>query len=246
MFYKLIDGQNIVGVATQHDFRRLQPKHNLILICAEDEAQCVEYNGIYYRDDWLKSADGAFQVTLVDIVRIEEEEYNSLVEALEINQSIAVETPEEPEPAAEPTEEPDVTLEYLREAKIAQMSKICHDTIVAGFDVELSDGKTHHFSMEIEDQIKIQALALKAQSGDTVLPWHPDNELCVFYSANDILTIYAQLEKLQTWHTTYFNSLKKYIQSLRSVNTIGNVTYGMEIPERYQSEVLQYLMATEV
>ena len=40
-----------------------------------------------------------------------------------------------------------------------------------------------------------------------------------------------------TYHTTYFNSLKAYIKSLRSINTISKVRYGMDIPERYQSDV---------
>ena len=96
--------------------------------------------------------------------------------------------------------------------------------------------------MEIEDQIKIQTLANKALNGENMLPWHPDNELCVFYSGEDILKIYNELEKLQTFHTTYFNSLKHYIQSLDNIQDVNDVWYGMDIPAEYQSEVLKYLL----
>lgn len=122
------------------------------------------------------------------------------------------------------------------------MSSVCHNAITNGFDIELSDGKTHHFSMSIEDQIKIQTLATKARSGETMLPWHSDGELCVFYPAEDILRIYAQLEILQTYHTTYFNSLKYYIESMDTMEAVSQVWYGMDIPEEYQSEVLKYLL----
>ena len=139
-------------------------------------------------------------------------------------------------------EDPDEALEFVKEMKIKEMSNTCRQTIIDGVDVELSDGKTHHFSLEIEDQIKIQALALKAQQGEEKLYWHPDGELCQFYSAEDILRIYAALEETQTVNTTYFNSLRNYIQSMTSIEQVGKVVYGMGIPEEYQSEVLKYLL----
>ena len=123
------------------------------------------------------------------------------------------------------------------------MSKICHDTIVNGIDVILSDGESHHFSLEIEDQIKIQALALKAQNGAETLFWHEDDKPCQFYSASDIMTIYEALETIQTFETTWFNSLKMYIMSMDTVEQISAVTYRMDIPVEYQSEVLKYLLS---
>ena len=75
-----------------------------------------------------------------------------------------------------------------------------------------------------------------------MLPWHSDGELCVFFPAEDILRIYTELEKLQTYHTTYFNSLKYYIGSMNTIEEVNQVWYGMNIPEEYQSEVLKYLL----
>ena len=84
MLYKLKDKKNIVGVITSTDFRRLQKRHNRVLFSDEESAQFVEYNGIYYRDDWLRYIeDGAIELKQLSIIRIEEDEYNSLKEQLD-------------------------------------------------------------------------------------------------------------------------------------------------------------------
>ena len=243
-YYKLINGQNIVGVVSLNDFRRYQSKHGLILFSNIETAQYVEFKGVYYRDDWLRATiTDKVPYEEVSIVKIDEEEYDALIEAFKENDEIEVVPDEEPvEDNTEQSEnEEQTTLEFVRNAKIEYMSKMCHDTIVKGIDVVLSDGESHHFSLEIEDQIKIQALAMKAQSGEQTLFWHEDDKPCQFYSAEDILAMYAALEKCQVFQTTYFNSLKMYIMSMQTIEEIRAVTYGMEIPYEYQSEVLRYL-----
>lgn len=243
-YYKLISGQNIVGAVSLNDFRRYQPKHGLILFSDIDSAQYVEFKGIYYRDDWLRATmTDNVPYENVSIIKIEEAEYNALIEAFEENEEIEIEPDDETinEEPIQPDSDEQATLEFVRNAKIEYMSKMCHDTIVKGIDVVLSDGESHHFSLEIEDQIKIQALAMKAQSGEQTLFWHEDDKPCQFYSANDILAMYASLEECQVFQTTYFNSLKMYIMSMQTIEEIRAVTYGMEIPYEYQSEVLRYL-----
>ena len=246
MFFKVIQDDKIIGIATDFNFRRHQQKHNLVLFSSVENAQYLDLNGVLFRDNWLrKLTSDVIQYQEATIVAIEEDEYNALSEAFETVGEIVIEPEPEPEPLPEPEEGPDVTLEFVRNAKIEQMSKICHDTIVNGIDVVLSDGESHHFSLEIEDQIKIQSLALKVQNGEQSLPWHEDNKPCCFYSAADIMTIYAELERTQVYHTTYFNSLKMYILALDSIEDIHAVVYGMQIPVEYQSEVMKYLVAQE-
>lgn len=246
MFYKLINNNTIIGAVTNEDFRKIQTKHNVIVYATILDAQFVEYKMNYYRDAWFRPLpeNNTWAYQEANLIEITEKEYEELVSALEINAEIYYEEPEpENPPPVYEDENNIVTLEYVRDAKIAAMSKACNQTITSGIDVILSDGESHHFSLEIEDQIKIQALAMKAQAGDTLLPWHEDNQLCKFYSAEDILRIYAALEQTQTYQTTYFNSLKTYIMSLDNITDIGNIYYGIEIPEEYQSEVLKYLIA---
>ena len=244
MYYKLIQGQTIIGVCTSGDFRKYQEKHKRILFADEETGQFIECRGKYYRDDWLRALpEGTVRTDYAAIVRISYEEHAALTEAFQTEEEIEI--PEAPteEPVEEPaTEDPDITLEFIKEAKIKQMAKICEDTIRHGFDVVLSDGESHHFSLELEDQLKIQALALKAQAGDTMLYWHPDGELCTFYSAADVMKIYGELERIQTMQTTYFNSLKYYINSLQTIEDVSAITYGTPIPEQFQSEVLRYLL----
>lgn len=249
MYYKLIDAQTIIGVASIDDFRRYQKKHHIVIYSDIDKAQLVQYHDKYYRDNWLKplDADCDVEYQLVSIVRIEQDEYESLAEALETNEEIQIEEIfEEPvEEVLSVDENEQTTVEFLKEFKINQMSKYCHDTITNGVDVVLSDGKTHHFSLQVEDQLKIQALALKAQNGEQSLPWHEDDNYCVFYSTEDIMRLYQAMEESQLFNTTYFNSLKMYIKSLTTLDEINAVTYGMEIPVEYQSEVLQYLLSQQ-
>lgn len=62
----------------------MQKRHNRVLFSDEESAQFVEYNGIYYRDDWLRYIeDGAIELKHISIIRIEEDEYNSLKEQLD-------------------------------------------------------------------------------------------------------------------------------------------------------------------
>lgn len=47
----------------------------------EETAQFVEYNGVYYRDSWLRAiGDGEIDYTEISIVRIYDDEYESLKE----------------------------------------------------------------------------------------------------------------------------------------------------------------------
>ena len=46
-----------------------------------------------------------------------------------------------------------------------------------------------------------------------------------------------------TWHVTYFRDLRIYIRSLESKEEVEQVTYGMNIPEAYQSEPLKAMLA---
>ena len=61
-------------------------------------------------------------------------------------------------------------IEDVKSAKIAAMSVACNEVITQGFDITLSDKKSHHFSLEVADQLKISKLNDRANAGITVLP----------------------------------------------------------------------------
>lgn len=137
------------------------------------------------------------------------------------------------------------TLETAKRAAVAVMSDTCASAIKAGFDVELSDKKLHHFSLEITDQIMISLLAGKVAAGVTSVPWHADGEICKFFSAEDIAAVNMQMEALITYHETYFNSLKHYILAMETPEEVNAAYYGMPIPEVHQSEVLRTILAVD-
>ena len=49
--------------------------------------------------------------------------------------------------------------------------------------------------------------------------------------------IIAKANDFKTYHIAYFNSLKAYINSLRSIDKVAAISYGDVIPSKYQSEV---------
>ena len=241
-YYKLIDGQSIVGIATQLEFLRYQPKHGALIACEIDRAEYVYYKENLYRDVWLRPVtNDEIQFLSVNIVEIDEEEYNALAEALETEDEIVI--PDEPEPEEEIPDDPDYTLEYVREMKIAAMNAACNQAIINGFDLTLSDGATYHFSMELTDQINLLSLSALLANGETQFPYHADGELCRMYSAVDFGAIVAAATNEKTWHTTYVNSLKSYINALETIPEVAAIQYGVYIPEEYQSDILKALIA---
>lgn len=46
-----------------------------------------------------------------------------------------------------------------------------------------------------------------------------------------------------SYHESYFNSLKAYINSLDKIETVGGIEYGVDIPDDYQTEVLRTLLS---
>ena len=61
--------------------------------------------------------------------------------------------------------------------------------------------------------------------------------MCRIYTAQEIAAIYIAAQTLITSQTTYHNALKAYVQSLENAEEIAAVTYGMELPEPFASEM---------
>ena len=151
-----------------------------------------------------------------------------------------------PEPEPEPEPEPyEPTLEDLQEAKVAEMNMAQQGIIAAGVDVVLTDGTTEHFTLEDHDQTSLVGLQSQVVAGEENIPWHTSDEKqhCKFYSNADMRKITTTAMNYVTWHVTYFRDLRIYIRSLESKEDVEKVTYGMDIPEAYQSEPLKAMMA---
>lgn len=150
----------------------------------------------------------------------------------------------EPEPIPEPKPiEP--TLEEVKESKVGEMNETQQKVIAAGVDVTLTDGTTEHFALEEHDQTSLVGLQSQVVAGEENIPWHTSNEAehCKFYSNADMEKITTTAMSYVTWHVTYFRDLRIYIRSLESKEDVEKVTYGIDIPEAYQSEPLKAMLA---
>lgn len=243
-YYKLISGVNIVGIATSLEFRRFQKKNKIILICNEQSAQYVQYRDILYHDNWmLPITTDLYKYEVADIIQIEETEYNTLKSALEVEDEIAIEpeTPVETEPEiTDPNT--DITIDYIKNVKIAEMSNTCNKIITNGIDVQLSDGNIYHFSLTTQDQLNLITLSTLIAAGQTEIPYHADGELCRYYSVEDITIITETATAHKTYHVTYFNSLKAWVSAMDNIDDIAAVQYGNAIPEEYQSDILKAIL----
>lgn len=245
-YYKLLNDGEFIGVGTSYDLRKFQLKHSILLTSDDESAQYIQINDKLYRDDWFSpTITELLDYTTVKIIVIEKDEYDTLFEAIETGKEIEM-TDEEPDiqeelPQIDPDEE--VTIEYVKAVKSAEMSATCNKIITNGFDAILSDGENHHFSLTIQDQLNLITLSSMVAAGETVIPYHADGELCKGYSVEDITTIINTATSFKTYHVTYFNSLKVYIDSMNDINEVNNVVYGIDIPEEYQSDVLKQLLS---
>lgn len=151
-----------------------------------------------------------------------------------------------PEPTPEP--EPYVpTLEELQESKVSEMNAFQQAVIQSGIDVTLTDGSSEHFTLSDHDQTSLMGLQTQIASGVEQIPWHTadQSEHCKYYSNADMALIVQSAMAFVTWHVTYFRDLRIYIRSLETKEEVAAVTYGMDIPEEYQSEPLKDMIAAQ-
>ena len=133
------------------------------------------------------------------------------------------------------------TLEETKEEKVTEMNNTQQSVIQQGLDITLSDGTVEHFTLKDQDQTSLMGLQTLVAQGIERIPWHTadQSEHCKYYSNADMEIIAEKALQFITYHVTYFRDLRIYIRSLQTKEEVQNVTYGMEIPLEYQSEVLK-------
>lgn len=247
LYYKVIKDNTFIGVSTALDLCKYKLRDDLpplMLSCSLDEAQYIVCSDKYYHDSWLRPETVKGLYSLASIIEIDKEEFTALTKSIESGEQIEVpETPEVPnidDTSSDPNQE--ITVGYVKSAKIAEMNLMCTNLIQKGFDVKLSDGNSHHFSLTEQDQLNLITLSTMVASGETAIPYHADGEPCKFFSTDDITAILNAATSWKTYQVTYNNSLKTYINSLDKITEISAITYGMDIPIDYQSDVLRVLL----
>lgn len=152
----------------------------------------------------------------------------------------------------------DIDLITARENKITEVSAMSEKIIHAGTDITLSDGNTYHFSFSDQDQYQIGFLATSAKTAFMLesmglptnetgkdYPWHADGGDCIFYSREDMIAIGTAMQNYITYHNSYFHALRNYIQDLTSPLRIVELTYGVEVPQKYWGAVYATVQSGE-
>lgn len=244
-YYKVILRNKIIDVLEDVVWVRLN-RRGAIVVCSPSEA-----TGVVGSDNmtiWHISGTPAIgeyeDVTVADIDETEAETLKKLLgldgEITESGDGIDVSWDEE-----KPTEEvpPPANLAELKERCLQNLSQDCQNAIFAGVDVELADHSIKHFDLRIEDQVNLLSLSmLLASNGGAPMPYHASGELCAFYTAEDMQRIITAATTLKTYHTSYYNSLKNWINALSTMEEICAIQYGDTIPEQYCSDVLVQML----
>lgn len=204
-FFKIIKDKEFIGVGTTRDMRRFQKKHNVLLVCDENEAQYIQCGADLYHASWMEAVDGNSMIA--DVIRIEEDEYNCLVSAIESNEEIkfADDSVVEFDPVVDEVEE--LTIDYIRSAKLAELKRECNQAITEGFDMELSDGGTRHFTLSLDDQINLLTQA---------------------YFNEDIQPVVVKMNNFKIDHMSRRKELEEYVNSLTDIEEITAVSYRKE------------------
>lgn len=136
------------------------------------------------------------------------------------------------------------TIEEIKLAKITEVNAV-HDMLIQnGVDVTLSNGSVEHFTLEDKDQTYLMGLQTQVTAGSDRIPWHPADlaEQCKYYSNADMSVITTTALQFVTYHVTYLRALMIYINAIKTKEEVEAISYGVPIPEEYQSEPLKDMM----
>lgn len=213
-YYKIIKNKEFIGVGTTLNLRRFQNKHQIILICNESQVQYIQLGDVLYRANWMwPETTDSVKYEIADVIRIEKDEYDLLLNAVETNEEIAIE--EEPIVEAKPIVVEEPTIDYIRASKIAELKHYCNKAITDGVDIKLSDGETRHFSMSLEDQINLLTMAYLADES--------------VYSTEDMNIIITKTNAFKNSHIAKFKQLKDRVNSLNTIQEVSAVNYHEEV-----------------
>ena len=204
-FFKIIKDKEFIGVGTTRDMRRFQKKHNVFLVCDENDAQYIQCGEVLYHAPWMEAVDGAPMVA--DVIRIEEDEYNCLVSAIESNEEIKFSDEPVVEHESVVDEVEELTIDYIRSAKLAELKRECNKAIAEGFDMELSDGETRHFTLSMDNQIDLLTQA---------------------YFDESMKPVVIEMNNFKTKHMDCLKELEEYVSFLTSIEEITAVSYRKE------------------
>lgn len=125
-------------------------------------------------------------------------------------------------------EEPDNRpFEEIQTEKLSNLSEICNQTIVAGMDVETTEGM-EHFSLEETDQINLTTALSAIEQGAKGYPYHADKKLCRMFTAVELKAIAEKATAHKLYHTTLCNHLLILARRATTTAELDKITYSAD------------------
>lgn len=214
--YKIIYNELVIDVIDKPKYLRYLTKSGRTVLTDKTSAHCImSSNGkdIYILDGIMLPVDKGWKT--VRIQAITENEFISLKEKLKTNNIVYADKNE---------------IKQARNKKLTELSNECKNSITKGVSVLFSDNKYHDFELTIEDQLNLLTIDTEIKSGKTDILYHEKGKSCQVYSAEDISLLIKAANKHKTYHTTYYNMLKQYINNLEDIEIINGISYGSELP----------------
>ena len=131
-------------------------------------------------------------------------------------------------------------LSSAKAIKIEFLSETCKRMIHEGID-----WNDEHYSLTDEDQINLSKLASQAVMYPQLpIFYHPDNGLCRQYTVEEILALSQMCVGWVTYHTTYFNFAKAFVNSLTDFDQVVSFDYGSTITDETLAEQMNVIIQT--
>lgn len=130
-------------------------------------------------------------------------------------------------------------VDMVKTTKIINMSKTCKRVITNGVDW---NGK--HYSLTTEDQANITSTLSEASVNDSVL-YHADNEEYELIDSREFENFAKYCQYFKMYQLVYFNQLKRYINTLDSIEDIVSIQYGDTLPSEYMDSLATLVQNSE-
>lgn len=134
----------------------------------------------------------------------------------------------------------------IQTEKLSSLSETCNQTIVAGMDVETTEG-VEHFSLEETDQINLTTALSAIEQGAKGYPYHADKKLCRMFTAVEIKAIAEKATAHKLYHTTLCNHLLTLARRATATAELDEITYSADcLPPDLAENMKKILVAAGI
>jgi hypothetical protein len=134
----------------------------------------------------------------------------------------------------------------IQTEKLSNLSEICNQTIVAGMDVETTEG-IEHFSLEETDQINLTTAFSAIEQGAKGYPYHADKKLCRMFTAVELKAIAEKATAHKLYHTTLCNHLLILARRATTTAELDKITYSADcLPPDLAENMKKILVAAGI